>query len=139
MLLGKELTYKACCLTECQAAEGRESDMINSPRQHDPKKFFQNLEDHIKSKEEEFKKTPSPSFSNEMGSLVSGEFNKFRRFYPQIDQIVEKGKQAADTVVQSVRQEVKKDPWGFLIKAAIVSFGIGLVVGHHLYKAGDKK
>jgi hypothetical protein len=113
--------------------------MINSPRKHDPKEVFKHLENQIKSKEDKFKKEMSPSFSNEMGNLVSGEVNKFKRFYPQIDQIVEKGRKAADTVVQTARQEVEKDPWGFLIKSALVSLGIGLVIGNYFYKAGDKQ
>jgi hypothetical protein len=106
----------------------KEKTMIYRNRKSDIESAFRLLEEAAKEKEEQIKEA-SFRLSPLMNNLISTAFDKVNQSISKVEDVIKDGQEVSKSVLFKLQNEVDRDPWKFLGKVAVCSFGIGFVIG----------
>jgi hypothetical protein len=93
-------------------------------------KAFKALEHAIEAKEAELKQNfKKPEYSNVMNNMVSNSMETVGASLGQYQDLLIGGQALFGVVKLKAQKELTRDPWGFVGKVALCSFGLGLIFG----------
>jgi hypothetical protein len=99
-------------------------------RRADIHRAFKVLESAIEHKEAEIQqrlgKTDAPTIVN---NLVSNSLQAVNSSVGRFEDMVGGGQAAIQLIAVRAQKELERNPWGFLGKVALGSFGLGLILG----------
>ena len=103
--------------------------MIYKKRESDIQRAIRLLEEAAKLKEEEVKNCLKSVFSPRMTNLTSNAQYKIAKSYSRIENVMNGGQELVKSIVGRWQHEALGNPWIFLRKVAMTSFGLGFIVG----------
>ena len=112
--------------------------MIFRNRELGIEKAFELLEQAAKEKEQQLRSTRS-QFSPLMDNLISDAFQKMNQSIDGVESIIKEGGQISHSVFLRLQKDLERDPWKFLGKVALTSWGMGLMLGAYFRKRSRSK
>src|SRR5438105_3328122 len=99
-------------------------------RRADIHKAFKVLENAIETKEAELKrKFKEPQYPALVNNLVANSFEAVNTSIGKFEDIVSGGQAFVQLVAIKAQKELGRNPWSFVGKVALGSFGLGLILG----------